>query len=163
MFIVGILDVVLALKNSFLEKNIGLIGLYNLIGPFWGWTLIILVKFLLIFGIVWVVWRLDFKSERHMFFVVTLFAFLLIGQAYGAYTGARGWYQVNQIEETIGEPLSFEVQDMLRIQIKDSSVKTSLTQTFWISIFPLALANLAFYMFEKLYLYATFRRRRWRE
>jgi len=160
LFLFGLLDFLLAIRNPFLEENIAVVGLYNIIGAYWAWGFVLLMKFFLIFSLIWIVWRGEYKTERYMFFVMTLFTFLLVGQAYGAYTGIRASIQVSDYEEKHG-PMTLEVRDMIRIETKEGAVKTYPTKVFWISIFPLIVANLSFYIFEKTLPYARLKKRRW--
>ena len=157
----AIADLLLALKSSFLESNVAIAGLYTTLGPFLTWGIIIVLKFLLVIALIWVVGTQKYRTERYMFFVITLFAFMIIAQGYGTYTGVRGYLQVKDYEEEHG-PFTLEAKDMIRIEVQGDSVKTYPTTTFWISIFPLVIANFSFYIFEKMYPSAKILKRRWK-
>jgi len=156
-------DTILAIKNSFLELNPVFTLLSGRFGEVFAWILVIFFKFALIASAIFLVNvnKQTYKTERKLFFISTLFAFFIIAQMYGVYTGVKADLSVNAIEERDG-PISLEVKDMIKIEhTAPYSIKTTPTRSFYIAILPLIISNLAFYIFEKLYPLAKIKKPRW--
>ena len=150
LFLLGGVDVYFALQNPELEANPGLIVLRQAMGLGYAWGLIIFMKFLILSFSALLVATKEFKSPGRFFFVLSLVILLIISQGYGIYTGIRASTSVTEVEDSQGYPLT-QVQKQKITQDTSSVSLVQYNQSiFFISILPLLVANLSFWVFDKL-------------
>lgn len=160
LFLPGGVDVYFALQNPELEANPGLIVLRQTMGLGYAWGLIIFMKFLILSFSALLIATKEFKSQGRFFFVLSLVTLLIVMQGYAIYTGVRADMSVSEVEENQGHALTIQQKQTIA-QESFSVVKVQYTQSiFFISILPLLIANLTFWIYEKLKKDTTFGKRK---